>query len=342
MVSYCQKLEGSESLTLSKIRVTPLAAESFGVRSMCTYVETPDMKLLLDAGTSLPPNRFGLPPHPLEFQTIARLRQRIAEAADEAEIVTISHYHFDHHTPSFEDWLVNWTEAKETARQIYQDKRVLLKNPRQNINPSQRHRAWLFQKTGGKHAKSLEIADGKTFIFGRDTVVRFFEPVTHGPENGALGWVVMAEITCDDEGFIFAPDVQGPISSHALELIQAAKPNVVMVGGPPFYLGSYKVDELELRQGLKNLTSLAKSVPLLVLEHHALRDEAWKQRTKAVFDAAEEAGNVIKTAAEFAGLENTFLESRRKQLFENYPPSKEFERWMNETAEVRSLKKPPI
>ena len=88
---------------LEKIKVTPLAAESFGVRSMCTLVQTPDVTLLLDAGVSLCPNRFGLPPHPTEFKAIIKLRKRLAEAADKAEVVTISHYHFDHHTPSYED-----------------------------------------------------------------------------------------------------------------------------------------------------------------------------------------------------------------------------------------------
>ena len=127
---------------LSKIKVTPLAAESFGVRSMCTLVETPDVAVLLDAGVSLCPYRFSLPPHPIEFQTIASLRGKIAQAADKAAVVTISHYHFDHHTPCFEDWVVNWTEADETARQIYQDKTVLIKNPKENINASQRQRAW--------------------------------------------------------------------------------------------------------------------------------------------------------------------------------------------------------
>jgi predicted metallo-beta-lactamase superfamily hydrolase len=327
---------------LKKIKVTPLASESFGVRSMCTYVETPDVKMLLDAGISLPPSRFNLPPHPLEFETIARLRKRIAEAADKAEIVTISHYHFDHHTPSFEDWLVNWTEAEETARQIYQDKRVLLKNPREKINPSQRHRAWLFQKTGGRYAKTLEPSDSKTFTFGTDTTLSFFEPVSHGPENGALGWVIMAQVTCDGDCFVFAPDVQGPMSNRALELIKAAQPDVAMVGGPPFYLGGLKVEEMDLRQGMRNLASLAESVPVLILEHHALRDEAWSQRTKAIFEAASKAGNDVETAAEFAGMENVFLESRRKKLFEEIPPSKEFEKWMNESAESRSLKKPPI
>lgn len=55
---------------LQHARLIPLAAESFGARSMCTYVETRDVKILLDAGVSLRPKRFGLPPHPLEFKAI--------------------------------------------------------------------------------------------------------------------------------------------------------------------------------------------------------------------------------------------------------------------------------
>ena len=113
---------------------------------MCTLVETPDVSMLLDAGISLCPYRYNLPPHQVEFQTIQNLRGKIAQAADQAQIITISHYHFDHHTPSFEDWVVNWTEANETARQIYQDKEVLAKNPKEKINASQRQRAWMFQK----------------------------------------------------------------------------------------------------------------------------------------------------------------------------------------------------
>src|SRR4030043_2009232 len=132
---------------LKNIKVTPLAAESFGVRSMCTYVETPDVKILLDAGVSLCPSRFGLPPHPKEVEAINDCRKKIRSAAEKADLVTLSHYHFDHHTPSFEDRLSQWTEPTETARQIYQDKTVLIKNPKENITYSQRQRAWMFQKT---------------------------------------------------------------------------------------------------------------------------------------------------------------------------------------------------
>jgi hypothetical protein len=62
----------------------------------------------------------------------------------------------------------------------------LIKNPKENINYSQRRRGWVFQKTGGKYAEKLEIADGKTFIFGKDTTVKFSEPVFHEPENSVL------------------------------------------------------------------------------------------------------------------------------------------------------------
>ncbi|HTY74238.1 MAG TPA: MBL fold metallo-hydrolase, partial [Candidatus Nanoarchaeia archaeon] len=170
------------STTLKNLKVTPIAAESFGVRSMCILVETKDVSLLLDAGISLAPYRFSLLPHPQEFKVIAQLRQRIAEAADKVQVVTISHYHFDHHTPSYEDWLVNWTQKGETARQIYEKKTVLMKNPRENINSSQRERAWMFQQTGGKRASKLATADGQEFCFG-ETKVRFSEAVPHGPED---------------------------------------------------------------------------------------------------------------------------------------------------------------
>ena len=325
---------------LSKIKVTPLAAESFGVRSMCTLVETPDVTVLLDAGISLCPYRFSLPPHPIEFQTISKLRKSIAEAADKAEVVTISHYHFDHHTPSYEDWVVNWTEANETARQIYQDKIVLMKNPKEKINASQRQRAWIFQKTGGKYAKKLEAADGKTFTYGQ-TALRFSEPVAHGSEDSMLGWVIMAVVEHEGERFMFAPDVQGPMSSYTLKLILKAEPTVIMLGGPPFYLGGFRVEAAQLEQGLRNLESIVQTVPLVIVEHHALRDESWKQKIVEVYQQASMAGHSVMTAAEYLGNENVFLESKRKQLYRDFPPSAEFKQWMK-TLSNKKIAKPPL
>jgi uncharacterized protein len=332
-------LEASVSIP-KKIKITPLAAESFGVRSMCTLVETSDVTVLLDAGVSLSPYRFNLPPHPIEFQTIDSLRKEIAKASDKAQVTTISHYHFDHHTPSFEDWVVNWTQNGETARQIYQDKTVLLKDPKENINASQRQRAWEFQKTGGKHAKTVKSADGKTFTYGL-TTLRFSEAVVHGSESSMLGYVIMVVVEVEEERFMFAPDVQGPMSTLTARLILDAEPTVIMLGGPPFYLKDLRVESSQLEHGLRNLERIVEAAPLTILEHHALRDEFWRPKMEGVFQKASKVGHRVVTAAEFTGKENLFLETNRKQLYRDHPPSAEFELW-TKTLNNEKIDKPPI
>jgi predicted metallo-beta-lactamase superfamily hydrolase len=132
------------------------------------------------------------------------------------------------------------------------------------------------------------------------------------------------------------------MSTHTVDLITAAEPQVVMVGGPPFYLGGFKVSESQLKVGVENLTRVVEVAPLTILEHHALRDEAWRQRTEPVHAAALKAEHDLVTAAEFAGEENVFLESRRRQLYHDDPPSKEFEKWMREASKGKNISKPPI
>jgi predicted metallo-beta-lactamase superfamily hydrolase len=333
-------MESKPDSPLNKLKVTPLASESFGVRSMCTLVETPDTTVLLDAGVSLCPYRFNLPPHPIEFQTIQQLRRVIADAADKAAVTTISHYHFDHHTPSYDDWVVNWTDDGETARQIYQNKTVLIKNPQENINASQRQRAWLFQKTGGRHAKIVEVADSKIFTFG-NTKLCFSEAVVHGAEGSMLGWVIMATLEYDDETFMFAPDVQGPMSVYTTELILATKPSLLMLGGPPLYLAGFRVEQMQIEQGLQNLTRIVDAVPMVILEHHTLRDEFWHSKLAKIFVKAQESGHNIMTAAEYVGQKNVFLESKRRKLFDDHPISAEFKQWMKMLT-GKKIPQPPI
>jgi len=325
---------------LSKIKIVPLAAESFGVRSMCTYVETSDVKVLLDAGVSLAPNRHGFPPHPKEYKAMHKCREKISKAANEAEVVTISHYHFDHHTPSYVDWCYNWS-SPDVAKGIYEGKLVLVKSFRSMINFSQRRRGWLFQKTGGSHAEKLQIADGKTFGFG-DTTLKFSDPVFHGPENSELGWLLMATIECCGEKVLFASDVQGPMYNPTLKTILAEKPHLVIVGGPPIYLAGFRVRDEHVQQGMSNLGRLVENVPTTILEHHILRDEGWRELSQPIFDAASKAGHSVVTAAEFLGEKNNVLEFRRKYLFEVEPPDPEFEGWMKLQNPKRKLIKPPI
>ncbi len=325
---------------LRRIKVVPLAEESFGVRSMCTYVETSDLKILLDAGASLAPNRFGYPPHPREYEAIAKCRKNISNAAEKAEIIAISHYHFDHHTPSFVDWFCNWSSA-EVAKKIYEGKLVLVKSYRSMVNFSQRRRGWVFKKTGGSFAKRLETADGRTFDFG-NTKLKFSDPVFHGSENSELGWILMIAVECEDEKVLFASDVQGPMYNPILDIILAENPQLVIMGGPPTYLAGFRVKEEHIEQGMQNLRNMVRKVPTTILEHHILRDEKWRILAKPIFDAALEVGHKVVTATEFLGKEDNLLELRRGQLFESEPPSPEFEKWMKLPQKKRRLAKPPI
>jgi predicted metallo-beta-lactamase superfamily hydrolase len=323
-----------------KIKVTPLAEESYGVRSMCTFVETADAKILLDAGASLAPKRLGYPPHPREYLALSECRKKIIEKAEKADIITISHYHFDHHTPSYTDWFTNWSSA-EAAKKIYEGKLVLAKSYRSIVNASQRRRGWMFKKTGGSHAKTLETADGRAFQFG-ETKLRFSEPVFHGTEKSELGWLVMATIQFADEKVVFTSDVQGPMHTPTLDKILAEKPQLVIVGGPPTYLAGFRIKEENIQTGMQNLKRLAENVPTTILEHHMLRDENWRSLAQHIFDAANDLGHKVLTAAEYNGAKNNFLEFRRRQLFEKEPPNSDFEKWMKQPLQKRKLSKPPI
>jgi len=325
---------------LKEIKVHPLAFESFGVRSMCTYVETPDVKVLLDAGVALGPNRFGFPPHPREYAALKERRNLIVKAAEKADVVTISHYHFDHHTPSFTDWANLWS-SDEIAAKIYKDKIVFAKNFKSKTNFSQRRRGWLFRKKGGKLAAKLEYVDGRSFRFGR-TTIRFTPPVFHGKENSELGWVLMTIIRHGDEKILFAPDIQGPICDDSLRIILNESASLAIIGGPPLYLADFRISPETIEHALRNLMIISEHVPIIILDHHLLRERDWRQRLQSVFDASSSAGHKVLTAAEYVGKSDKLLEANRKVLFETEPPSREFTRWTKIPPRKRKLVPPPI
>ncbi len=324
---------------LRKIKVLPVAFESLGVRSMCTYVETPSVKVLLDAGVSLGPNRFGFPPHPREYEALKESRKAITRLAERADVVTVSHYHFDHHTPSYTDWAYNWCSA-EIAEKTYGGKTVLIKNYRDHANFSQRRRGWLFTKTSGKHAERLEVADGRAFAFG-DTSIFFSKPVFHGPEGSNLGWVIMATIRHEDESVLFAPDVQGPMSHETLNMILSEKPDLAILGGPPTYLVDFRIDRENINLAVKNLELIVRGISTVILDHHLLRDEDWKLIVKPVINVALNMNHRVLTAAEFMGKENCLLEAQRKKLYADEPPTQKFIKWSKIPSIKRKLIPPP-
>jgi predicted metallo-beta-lactamase superfamily hydrolase len=320
------------------IRVTPIGFESFGVRSMCTFLETHDVRLLIDAGVALAP-RFGKLPHPREYQALNLCRARIREFAAKADVITVSHYHNDHHTPNYTDTAWLGSSAQE-SEQIYRDKVVIAKDIRNSINFSQRRRGWMFQRFVKNIGGKWLIADGNTFQYGA-TKIKISPPVPHGEAQSGLGWVIMTTVESQEQKFLHASDVQGPMAKQTARIILKENPKQLILGGPPVYLEGVKVDKTPIRDGLKNAAMLAGKIPTLLFEHHLLRSEDWRDRAKLVYDAARKAGNTVSTAAEYAEQPPKILEAIRPQLYEHEPPTEEFLKWSKLKREKQRMEPPP-
>ncbi|MGQ9788670.1 MAG: MBL fold metallo-hydrolase [Candidatus Hadarchaeaceae archaeon] len=288
---------------------------------MATFVETDDLKVVIDPGSALGP-RFHLSPHEREYVALVRSRHAILEAARKADVLTISHYHFDHYVPSFEDWVWLWSSA-EIAANLYRGKIILAKDIKTDINASQRKRGYIFQKLNAKIAKEIKTADGKSFSLGQ-TTLKFSRPVAHGSPGTELGYLLMLTVKTPRCTLVHASDVQGPIDGKTLQMILAERPDAVITGGPPIYLTGYKIDETSLESAKNNMKKLVKEVPLNVIDHHLLRSLDYREFLKPVFKEAEEKGHCLLIASEMLGLEPELLEARRKELHEKEPLTKEW------------------
>ncbi len=272
---------------------------------MCCFVETRDARILIDPGVSLAPYRFGLPPHPVELEALSESWRRILDYAERADVLLITHYHFDHFNP-FEDTY------------IYEGKTVLVKHPKNNINFSQVKRSKFFlDKIEGLPCR-LEFADNSVFRFG-ETLVKFSPPVCHGADP-RLGYVL--EVLIDD-GYrlLYSSDVEGPVLDDQLNYILECKPNMLILDGAMTYMLGYKYSFESFNKSLSNILMILDKCPLekLILDHHALRDVDWRERFKPVFEAGEVKGVQVFSAAEYAGLPVNLLEARRRELYEQQP-----------------------
>ncbi len=290
-----------------ELSILPLAFESLGVRGMSLYVRTPDLQLVVDPGSCLGP-RFGLAPHRREYRALSSSRELIQRVARRAEVLTISHFHYDHYLPPFENWVWLWS-SPSLAERLYRGKTVLMKDFSSSITPSQRKRGYLLRKFCAGLAKEVRAADGRRFSFG-GTELEFSPPVPHGLRGQVLMLCVRAGRDC----VVHAPDVQGLLPPSALSFILRREPGAVVVGGPPLYLRGL-LGEGELEGARENLRRLARRVPLLVVDHHLLRSTDYAEYLAPVREEAERRGNRVCTAAELLGKEPELLEARRRELY---------------------------
>ncbi|MEM4251266.1 MAG: hypothetical protein QW828_05495, partial [Candidatus Bathyarchaeia archaeon] len=294
---------------------------------------------LVDPGVSLG-IRFNLLPHPEEYRTRAQLRRRLIDESRKADVVTVSHYHHDHYTPNYTE-NVFIGSSPEQAEELVQDKTLLLKDFRTQVNPSQRRRGWLFNRFAEKCSRKVFIADGNRFQFGA-TELKFSQPVFHGECGSSLGWVVMLTVTYGEERITHASDVQGPMDEAVVRMVLSDEPRILVLSGPPLYLSGGLVKEEQIALARTNLTRLSQEVSTLILDHHLMRSPDWREFVEPALQAAELKRNVIQSAAEHARLPNRLLECRRRELYSENPPSREFMKWTKLPKDRRRLEPPPI
>jgi predicted metallo-beta-lactamase superfamily hydrolase len=290
------------------LKVVPLAAESLGVRSMCTYVEAGHTGILIDPGATLAPYRFGLPPADVEWDALRRANDRISAYAARSSLVFVSHYHEDHF---------------RSDPASYAGRRVLVKDPRRMVAGTQARRAAALWTTLQGSAK-VETADGHVER-GRDLELRVSPPLAHGLEGTSLGYVLALTVEdhAERERFVFASDVQGPLSPVATAYLLRERPTLLYLSGPPSYM-ERELGAEAIERGVANLRRLVDTTGCrVIMDHHALRDDRASERFAALWETGR-----VGTAAQYLGVEDACLESRRQRLWAatRKPPARAGER----------------
>jgi uncharacterized protein len=265
------------------------------VRSMATYVEAGGTAILIDPGATLAPSRYGLPPSAEEWDALKRANDRISAYAARARYVFVSHYHEDHF---------------RSDPATYTGRIVLAKDPRRMVSGVQARRGQALWAALEKPAR-LQAVDGLA-LTTPDLDLRASPPLPHGAEGTTLGYVVALVIVDhrEHERFVFASDVQGPLSSVAAAWLIQQRPTTLYLSGPPSYvereLGTAAID-----RAIDNLRRVLDATGCrVIMDHHALRDTRWAERFARLF----ETGRVV-TAAGFIGHGETVLETRRRELW---------------------------
>ncbi len=278
------------------MEIIPIASESLGVRSMATFVKTKDVGIMIDPSVALCPRRYKLPPHKIEEDALENAKQRIRSFTLKSDIVTISHYHFDHYNPD------------ET---FYKGKKILAKDIYHHINKSQQKRGIEFQK---KIQDTCELinADDTSYTFG-DTQLFCSPAFFHGPENVRVGYVMMVTICDKTKTIVHASDVQGPVTKEAAKYIIKQKPDILIMDGPPTNLLGFRFSKKSLLDATDNLIDIIKKTKCqVILDHHLLRDLQYKKRFSKPYEMYN---NKISSFAEFNHKKNNLLEAHRKIIW---------------------------
>ncbi|MCD6590385.1 MAG: MBL fold metallo-hydrolase [Candidatus Aenigmarchaeota archaeon] len=292
---------------MKAINIFPIAFDSFGVRSMSTFVKAGKLGICIDPGVALGPKRYGLPPAKEEHNALDICRKKIMEIAEHyANVIFVSHYHYDHHP---------FPDDTEMYKKCFSDKIVLAKDRMNNVNLSGKRRGKMFEDNIKDIVKSLEWADSKDFEF-EGVRLSVSPAVWHGDVGSKVGKVVMLYIEKGKDSFLFGSDAQGLADPKALGWFIEKNPKFAILDGYPTIFVGWRMSAKAFEKSKENLKKAISEtqVKTIILEHHILRDIKYKEKIKDILDLTEKLGKNLLTAAEFCGMSNMFLEAWRKKL----------------------------
>lgn len=107
----------------------PVWFDSMGAKSTCTMIKTKDISVLIDPGVAvMQPSFPASPEKKRQWKMLAK--DSIMKASKEAQVIVVSHYHYDHYLPN--------------ELSLLSGKTLMIKDPNRFINDSQRDRALYF------------------------------------------------------------------------------------------------------------------------------------------------------------------------------------------------------
>ncbi len=124
------KTDLNKPFKVGEMAILPIFFDSMGAKSMCTFVQTPDIKILIDPGAAIMQPSYPLKEEEKEL-FLGKAIEQIKEYCKKADVVIITHYHYDHHKKPSE------------LPEAYSGKKLYIKDPNRWINYSQWGRARL-------------------------------------------------------------------------------------------------------------------------------------------------------------------------------------------------------
>ncbi len=265
-------------------------------------VEIKDRKILIDPGMALGFCRHALMPHPAQVAVGEQIRQKIITALENATDVVISHYHGDH--VPLVDANPYQIEARKVASSL-QKVRLWAKGSQGLSTQMIARRKGLIQLLGTE----LPNAEGKT-----DGILAFSSPMPHGEPNTRLGTVMMTLIQDENYVFVHGSDIQ-LLDEQAVSFILDWRPDIALVGGPPFYLSGF-MDKSRTKKSWELALRLAQGVETLILDHHLLRcvkGLVWLDQLSSEVD------HQVFCSADYMKQPRRLLEASRVELYKQMP-----------------------